>query len=386
MFNTKKVILGLSVLTLLSLGLANAELTDIQNHHYKPEIEALYQKGCFQGYSDNTFKPDKKISRVETIKVILSCLDLPEIYSEEKFKLPKNAVIKIGNQEQILESESEVTFKLPFNPNLYSDLNFSDIDNSSWYIPYLKEAMVRKIITGYVDNSFKPNAVVTKKDFYTMLYRTIPENLKEIPQVDPRAKDLDKNDWFYEGLQFALVTEILDTDKEGFINPNRELNRGHVAKFLHEYLKWEEKKINPINEVIKEIIKEIPDENFEEEIDQTPETIDTSTLTPALSEDKVGFKTSGKASYYADSLAGETTASGDIYDPERLMAAHKTIPFGSLVKVTNVSNGKWVKVVIADRGPFAKNRLIDLSKSAFKALDDTSKGILNVEIEIIEAP
>ena len=66
------------------------------------------------------------------------------------------------------------------------------------------------------------------------------------------------------------------------------------------------------------------------------------------------------------------------------MAAHRTLDFGTVVKVTNVSNGKWVKVVIQDRGPYAENRLIDLSKSSFEALDDLSKGLINVEIEVIE--
>ena len=68
------------------------------------------------------------------------------------------------------------------------------------------------------------------------------------------------------------------------------------------------------------------------------------------------------------------------------MAAHKTIPFGTLVKVTNVANQKWVNVIISDRGPFVENRIIDLSKSAFESIADLSSGVVNIELEILELP
>ena len=384
-------IISLSILSILGLSLfltniAVAQLSDVPNHLYKREIQGLLDSGCIKGYSDNTFKPDKLVSRVETLKFILECIQMPEIYSEEKFKLPKNAVVLVNNQEIKLDQESEVTFKLPFNPNLYSDVSFLDIDTNSWYIPYLKEAVIRKLISGYVDNTFKPLNNVKKKEFFTILYRAVPENLKTGLTQEAIALDVNEKDWSYEAIQFFLENKILDIGEKRIFNPDKELNRGHIAKFIFDYLRWEEIKLNPIKEVIKEVIKEIPNPEIETEEDNTPEQVDTNTLTPNIDENQVGFKTSGKASFYADSLAGNKTASGDIYDPERFMAAHKTLPFGTIVKVTNVSNGKWVKVVIQDRGPYAENRLIDLSKSSFEALDNLSKGLINVEIEILETP
>lgn len=384
-------IISLSILSILGLSLfltniAVAQLSDVPNHLYKREIQGLLDSGCIKGYSDNTFKPDKLVSRVETLKFILECMQMPEIYSEEKFKLPKNAVVLVNNQEIKLDQESEVTFKLPFNPNLYSDVSFLDIDTNSWYIPYLKEAVIRKLISGYVDNTFKPLNNVKKKEFFTILYRAVPENLKTGLTQEAIALDVNEKDWSYEAIQFFLENKILDIGEKRIFNPDKELNRGHIAKFIFDYLRWEEIKLNPIKEVIKEVIKEIPNPEIETEEDNTPEQVDTNTLTPNIDENQVGFKTSGKASFYADSLAGNKTASGDIYDPERFMAAHKTLPFGTIVKVTNVSNGKWVKVVIQDRGPYAENRLIDLSKSSFEALDNLSKGLINVEIEILETP
>ncbi|MBI95903.1 hypothetical protein CL656_02035 [bacterium] len=384
-------IISLSILSILGLSLfltniAVAQLSDVPNHLYKREIQGLLDSGCIKGYPDNTFKPDKLVSRVETLKFILECMQMPEIYSEEKFKLPKNAVVLVNNQEIKLDQESEVTFKLPFNPNLYSDVSFLDIDTNSWYIPYLKEAVIRKLISGYVDNTFKPLNNVKKKEFFTILYRAVPENLKTGLTQEAIALDVNEKDWSYEAIQFFLENKILDLGEKRIFNPDKELNRGHIAKFIFDYLRWEETKLNPIKEVVKEVIKEVPNPEIKPEEDNTPEQVDTNTLTPTKDENQVGFKTSGKASFYADSLAGNKTASGDIYDPERFMAAHKTLAFGTIVKVTNVSNGKWVKVVIQDRGPYAKNRLIDLSKSSFQALDDLSKGLINVEIEILETP
>ena len=96
-----------------------------------------------------------------------------------------------------------------------------------------------------------------------------------------------------------------------------------------------------------------------------------------------GFTETGKASYYADKLLRRKTASGAIYKHELHTAAHKKLPFGSTVKVTNMKNGKSVVVKINDRGPFVKGRIIDLSKAAFSSVDSTSLGLINVKIEVL---
>lgn len=95
-------------------------------------------------------------------------------------------------------------------------------------------------------------------------------------------------------------------------------------------------------------------------------------------------KTVGVASFYADKFVGRTTANGDKYKHNKLTAAHKTLPFGTKVKVTNLSNKKTVIVVINDRGPFVKGRIIDLSKSAAKKLDFIDKGITKVSIKVLQ--
>lgn len=92
---------------------------------------------------------------------------------------------------------------------------------------------------------------------------------------------------------------------------------------------------------------------------------------------------SGKASWYGNEYNGKATASGEIFSEKKLTAAHPTLPFGSTVEVTNTENNKKVKVKINDRGPFTKGRIIDLSKESFSRIADINKGIIDVQIRVL---
>jgi rare lipoprotein A len=89
----------------------------------------------------------------------------------------------------------------------------------------------------------------------------------------------------------------------------------------------------------------------------------------------------GAASWYGKSLAGRKTASGETFDPRDLTAAHRTLPFGSTVKVTNLANGRSVVVRINDRGPFKPGRVIDCSEAAAIALGFHRHGLTRVAID-----
>ena len=98
-----------------------------------------------------------------------------------------------------------------------------------------------------------------------------------------------------------------------------------------------------------------------------------------------GQTQTGKASFYADKFEGRPTASGEKYKHSKLTAAHKTLPFGTKVLVTNTANNKTVEVVINDRGPYVDGRVIDLSKSAAATLDFINQGLAEVSISVIDA-
>ena len=94
----------------------------------------------------------------------------------------------------------------------------------------------------------------------------------------------------------------------------------------------------------------------------------------------------GMASWYGHPYHGRAAANGEIYDMEKLTAAHRTLPFGTWVRVTNLANEKSVEVRIIDRGPFVGGRIIDLSHAAAEVIDMIGSGIAQVRLEIISAP
>ncbi|HUK11324.1 MAG TPA: septal ring lytic transglycosylase RlpA family protein [Stellaceae bacterium] len=89
----------------------------------------------------------------------------------------------------------------------------------------------------------------------------------------------------------------------------------------------------------------------------------------------------GIASWYGNARAGHRTASGEIFDPWGMTAAHRTLPFGTVVRVTNLDNGRTISVTINDRGPHDSNRIIDLSRGAAQALGFASVGLARVKVE-----
>ncbi|MDD0845411.1 septal ring lytic transglycosylase RlpA family protein [Pseudomonas sp. Gutcm_11s] len=99
---------------------------------------------------------------------------------------------------------------------------------------------------------------------------------------------------------------------------------------------------------------------------------------------KPGYVAKGKASYYAARHHGRRTASGERLSNHDLTAAHRELPFGTRVKVTNLSNGRSVVVRITDRGPHTRGRLIDLSQAAAKQLDMLRAGVAQVRIETVD--
>jgi rare lipoprotein A len=93
----------------------------------------------------------------------------------------------------------------------------------------------------------------------------------------------------------------------------------------------------------------------------------------------------GIASWYGVPFDGRRASNGEIYDMRKLTAAHRTLPFDTVVRVTNLSNGKTTVVRITDRGPFVDNRIIDLSMAAAREIDSIGAGVVPVRLEIVSA-
>ena len=94
----------------------------------------------------------------------------------------------------------------------------------------------------------------------------------------------------------------------------------------------------------------------------------------------------GKASWYGSKFHGRKTASGERFNKHSYTGAHKKLPFGTIIRVTNLRNGKEVYIKLNDRGPFINGRILDVSRAAAKAIGLINRGVIQVKVEVISLP
>jgi rare lipoprotein A len=107
---------------------------------------------------------------------------------------------------------------------------------------------------------------------------------------------------------------------------------------------------------------------------------------PPLLEPDQPYVQEGIASYYDDEFVGRPTASGEIFAADRMTAAHPSLPFGTVVRVTNLGNGREALVTVNDRGPFVKNRILDLTRAGARELGYLGSGTARVRLEVVRPP
>ena len=105
---------------------------------------------------------------------------------------------------------------------------------------------------------------------------------------------------------------------------------------------------------------------------------------PASDDSATGIRQRGRISLYGREFSGKKTASGEPFDPQELTMAHRTLPFGTRVRVTNLENQRSVEVVVNDRGPFVAGRIADLSEAAARRIDMVTDGVVEGVLEILE--
>ncbi|MCC6310754.1 MAG: septal ring lytic transglycosylase RlpA family protein [Trueperaceae bacterium] len=118
---------------------------------------------------------------------------------------------------------------------------------------------------------------------------------------------------------------------------------------------------------------------------RAPAAATTTAARAATGAAAAGAQT-GVASWYGPGFAGRRTANGEVFDPSQLTAAHRELPFNTLVRVVNETNGKSVVVRINDRGPFKGGRVIDLSRAGAEAIDMIGSGVARVRLEVLSLP
>lgn len=130
--------------------------------------------------------------------------------------------------------------------------------------------------------------------------------------------------------------------------------------------------------------KSIKKEPASQEIAYTTKEINDKP--PFRGSDIYEFYQQGKGSWYGKELHGNSTASGERFNMNDFTAAHKSLPFGTIIEVTNIKTGKRINARINDRGPFVPGRVVDLSSAAFSSIASTSQGVVPMEIRIVSYP
>ena len=214
------------------------------------------------------------------------------------------------------------------------EMNFSDIYKSSWYFSYLRKGFVEGIVAGYPDGTFRPTNTVNRAESYKITMESDNVILPEV--LEAPFADVPMNEWFAPYIQEGKNRGIVYFTMENKIYPGVNMTRGKFAELIYRYM---------------------------------------------MSKNGSMF---GKASYYSDYLEGHSTSTGEPYRAAELTAASRTLPFGTIVRVTNMTNGKSVIVRINDRGPYITGRVLDLSKSAFESIAYLGNGVICVQYEIVE--
>ncbi|PIR55025.1 hypothetical protein COU74_04810 [Candidatus Peregrinibacteria bacterium CG10_big_fil_rev_8_21_14_0_10_36_19] len=212
---------------------------------------------------------------------------------------------------------------------------FTDTPPFAWYTKYLIAAKEKGIINGYEDGTYQPESNVKLIEALKIFL----ECFNDLEYPDPTEysfADSSQEDWYAKYVAYSASKDMLTITAQNEILPEQEMTRGELAEII--YRKYR-------------------------------------------SKEGYGF---GKATYYGAAAHGRNTASGETFDKDALTAAHKTLPFGTIVEVTNLANGKSIQVKITDRGPYGPGRVIDLSSGAFKELAPLSQGVMYVQYKVIE--
>lgn len=243
-------------------------------------------------------------------------------YEDGNF-LPMQEVNRVEALKMILEA-SEVPL------GWEESVSYPDTEEEAWYMDYVHTAGALGIATGNDDGTFRPTATVNRAEALKMMI--LANNMQsELPGVFSET-------WYTSYMAYGSEHAIIVPDSTGDYKPDAPLSRGELADMLYR---------------------------FQEE--------------PFLSEVEYGI-----ASYYGYSFNGRNTASGKALDTYGNMAAHKSLPFGTIVRVTNLNTGMTTEVEIVDRGPYTEGYVIDLTPAAFEEIEALSTGILNVRVEVLK--
>lgn len=218
---------------------------------------------------------------------------------------------------------------------------FPDVVHGTWYAKFVAKAKNLGIVSGDGDTGlFRPGDTINLAEILKILLETNDIQLRTEEEMErPPYADVPTDAWFAPYFDYADSITLLEEDEDYNVFPATPVTRGLMAQLMYQL--------------------HMKPEGYQE----------------------------GEASYYGEKFHGKGTASGEVFDASLFTAAHRTLPFGTWLKVRNLANGKETYVRVNDRGPYAgENRIIDLSKAAFEAIASLSSGVINVSITPVDGP
>lgn len=245
-------------------------------------------------------------------------------YADESF-LPLQSVSRVEALKMILELTDHTVEG--FSPQ--TEVSFDDWNEEEWYVPYVEYAFEQGIMVGDESGTLRPNDPVNRVEAIKMLVLAA-DKTTELPGIN-------NDTWYSAYLEYGILNALLVPDASFDYTPEATLTRGELCELLYRY-------------------------------EAHPYT------------GEVEF---GKATFYSYSMNGAGTASGNELNTYGFEAAHKTLPFGTHVRITRLSNNQSVVVEIVDRGPYGEGRIIDLTPAAFEELGSLGTGVLDVRLEVL---
>jgi len=247
-------------------------------------------------------------------------------YDDNTFR-SKNKITRAEALKMLVLASGKITEEEIENMPIPEENVFSDVQPDKWHAKYLKAAKDKEIVNGYEDGSFKPEQDINLVEVLKIYFEALGDITYPEPITDFLFEDTPEDAWYIKYTAYAKQNNLIYISSDNKAFPDMAVTRGEVAELLYREMGIREGSFF------------------------------------------------GKASHYSAGLNDH----GEI-----LAAAHKTLPKGTVVGVTNLANGKYIKVKINDRGPYTPGRVLDLSSRAFEALAPLSSGVINVEYKVLE--
>lgn len=268
---------------------------------------------------------------------------------------------------------------------------YTDVEIDHVYRDAIWFMTQRDYVNGYEDGTFRAMDEVNRVEALKMIISSVDEFPEDIPVVEFSFPDVEPEAWYFKYLTDALSIGIVSGDDEGKFHPADAVNRVEALKMLllaqgallneTEGNEWYQKYLD--YGIENALIVPVSYGNYQPDALLSRGEL-SDIIYRFIKDPYTGEVELGTATYYAGRFDGNGTANGETFSNDLLTAAHPTLPFDTMVRVTNLKTDLTVDVRINDRGPYAGGHIIDLSQSAFDTIGALSTGILSVQVETLK--